>query len=169
MADSENGAAPAQAAAPVPVPGAREMTINAQYVKDLSFESPRAPHSLLQQQQQPEVALSIDVKAQTLAPSLYEVVLTINAEAKAANERVFIVELVYGAVTTLTNVPQEEVPRALLVEAPHLLFPFARAIVADATREGGFMPLLLRPIDFAELLRQQQRNAPAQPPGPVTA
>jgi preprotein translocase subunit SecB len=162
MADSDNGAAPAQAA--TPVPGAREMTINAQYVKDLSFESPRAPHSLLQQQQQPEVALSIDVKAQTLAPSLYEVVLTINAEAKAANERVFIVELVYGAVTTLTNVPQEEVPRALLVEAPHLLFPFARAIVADATREGGFMPLLLRPIDFAELLRQQQRTAAAQPP-----
>jgi len=166
MAEPNNGATqPPDVQASVQ--GARELLINAQYVKDLSFESPRAPQSLLQQQQQPEVQLGIDVKAQTLAPNLYEVVLTVHAEAKSANERVFLIELVYGAVTTLTNVPQEEVPRALLVETPQLMFPFARSIIADATRDGGFMPLMLRPIDFAGLLRQQQQAAQAQ--GTATA
>ena len=165
MAESNNGAdqPPAGQAA---VQGNRELMINAQYVKDLSFESPRAPQSLLQQQQQPEVQLGIDVKAQNLAPNLYEVVLTVHAEAKSNQDRVFLIELVYAAVTTLTNVPQEDIPRALLVETPQLLFPFARAIIADATRDGGFMPLMLRPIDFAGLLRQQQQ---AQPQGTATA
>ena len=109
--------------------------------------------------------IGVDVKAQNIAPGFFEVLLTIHAEAKSGTERVFLVELVYGAVTTMTNVPEAEMPRALLVETPRLLFPFARAIIANATREGGFMPLLLRPIDFAELLRQQQAaRAPAGRP-----
>lgn len=154
MADSQPGTAPA------PPNGqtqpAREVVINAQYIKDLSFENPRAPQSLLQQQQQPEVQVGINVKAQNIAPGFFEVLITINAEAKSNNERIFLVELAYGAVASLNNVPEAEMPAALLVEAPRLIFPFARAIIANATRDGGFLPLMLQPIDFAQLLRQQQ-------------
>ena len=136
--------------------GTREVVINAQYIKDFSFENPRAPQSLMQQQQQPEVQVGVDVKAQNIAPGFFEVLLTINAEAKSNNERIFLVELVYGAVMTLNNVSEAEMAQALLVEAPRLLFPFARSVIANTTREGGFMPLLLRPIDFNVLLVQQQ-------------
>ncbi len=149
-----------------PQPGAQPaqpvVFINAQYVKDLSFENPRAPQSLLQTQQQPEVQIGVDVKAQNVAPGLFEVLLTIHADAKTGTERVFLVELVYAGVATVQNVPDADMARILLVETPRLLFPFARSIVANATREGGFMPLLLRPIDFADLLRQQQDRAKGQ-------
>lgn len=170
MAETQNGAAPAgNGQAPgSPQPGGREVIINVQYVKDLSFENPRAPHSLLQtQQQQPEVQVGVDVKAQNIAPNFYEVALTIHAEAKAANERVFLVEVVYCAVVTLNNVAEADLGRALLIETPRLLFPFARAIIANATRDGGFMPLLLHPIDFAEVVRQQQAAATAAKPATV--
>jgi preprotein translocase subunit SecB len=167
MAVSENGAAPRPGDGQAPAPAPREVVINAQYVKDFSFENPRAPQSLLQTQTQPEVQVGVDVKAQPVAPGYFEVLLTIHAEAKTNNERIFLVELVYGGVVQLNNVPEPEMAFALLVEAPRLLFPFARAIVANATREGGFLPLLLRPIDFAELLRQQQAARPA--PGTATA
>lgn len=157
MTDTTNGGAPAPGTDPSATQP--QVFINAQYVKDFSFENPRAPHSLTQQQQQPEVQVGVDVKAQGLAPGLYEVLLTVHADAKANNERVFLVEVVYGGVVTVQNVPESDMARVLLVETPKLLFPFARAIVANATREGGFMPLLLRPIDFAELVRQQQAAA----------
>src|SRR5882724_2196686 len=87
--------------------GPPQLTINAQYVKDLSFENPRAPQSLIQQKAQPEVGLEVDVKAVNLAPDLYEVVLTISAEAKAEGETVFIAQLAYAAVVTAKNVNQE--------------------------------------------------------------
>lgn len=141
-----------------------QVLINAQYVKDLSFENPRAPQSFLQSQQQPEVQVGVDVKAQNLAPGLFEVMLTIHADAKTGADRVFLVELVYAAVTTVQNVPEADMARVLLVETPRLLFPFARAIIANATREGGFMPLLLRPIDFAELVKAQQQAAAGHTP-----
>jgi preprotein translocase subunit SecB len=161
MADTDTGGAPPQGDGQGQTQP--QVFINAQYVKDLSFENPRAPHSLLQTQQQPEVQIGVDVKAQTLAPALYEVQLTIHADAKSGEERVFLVELVYAGVTTVQNMPEAELPRILLVETPRLLFPFARAIIAAATRDGGFMPLLLRPIDFADLLRQQQNAGGGQP------
>jgi preprotein translocase subunit SecB len=147
-------------------PGQPQVFINAQYVKDLSFENPRAPQSFLQNQQPPEVKIGVDVKAQGLAPSVYEVLLTIQADAKTGSDRVFLVELVYAAVATVQNVPEPEMARVLLVDTPRLMFPFARAIIADATRDGGFMPLLLRPIDFDALMKAQVAGAP---PGQPTA
>lgn len=150
MTDMNNGAtAPDLGAA------GRSLAINAQYIKDFSFENPRAPQSLLQQHP-PEVALNIDVKVQNLAPDVYEVVVMTQADAKTNGDSVFVIELAYAAVVTVQNVDQEALPMALLVEVPRLLFPFARAIVANATREGGFPPLMLQPIDFAELLHRQQ-------------
>jgi preprotein translocase subunit SecB len=142
-----------------------QLVVNAQYIKDFSFENPRAPHSLLQQKDPPEVQLGVDVKAQGLGQDVFEVMLTIAATAKSAGETVFVAELTYAAVVTLRNATQEMVPVLILVEAPRLLFPFARAVIATATRDGGFPPLLIHPVDFAELLRRQQAQAAATAAG----
>lgn len=147
---------------PMTPDGAQQLIVNAQYVKDLSFENPRAPQSLIQQNTQPAVDINVDVKAQNLGPNVFEVVLTINATARTENEPVFLVELAYGAVVTVNNAPQEMVAPLILVETPRIVFPFARAVIANATRDGGFPPLLINPIDFAELLRRHQEDA--QPP-----
>lgn len=144
------------AAAPAEPP---QLFINAQYVKDLSFENPRAPQSLIQQKAQPEVSLDVDVKARNLAPELFEVLLTISAEAKAEGETVFIVQLTYCGVVTVKNAPQSMLTAMILVETPRLLFPFARNVIATATRDGGFPPLLINPIDFADLMRREQAKS----------
>jgi|SRR5690348_7271825 len=136
-----------------------QLFLNAQYVKDLSFENPRAPQSLIQQKTQPEVSLNVNVTAQNLGPDLYEVLLTITGEAKAEGETVFIVELTYAGVVTVKNATNEMLTALILIETPRLLFPFARSVIATATREGGFPPLLVNPIDFADLLRREQAKA----------
>jgi len=138
--------------------GLQQLIVNAQYIKDLSFENPRAPQSLIQQPTQPSVDINVDVKAQNLGPEVYEVVLTINVTARIQEEPVFLVELAYGTVVTVKNVPQEMLAQLILVETPRIAFPFARAIIANATRDGGFPPLMINPIDFAELLRRQQAD-----------
>ncbi|HEY5208390.1 MAG TPA: protein-export chaperone SecB [Stellaceae bacterium] len=146
-----------------PVPA--QLIMNAQYVKDLSFENPRAPQSLMPQAQAPEIKLDVRVDAKNLAPDAFEVTLAITARAARKEEPVFLVELTYAGVVTLQNVPREHAQFFVLVETPRLLFPFARAILADATRDGGFPPLFIQPIDFAELLRrQQQAQAASVPP-----
>jgi len=158
-----DGAPPAEPAA------IHQLIVNAQYIKDLSFENPRAPQSLLQQASSPAVEISVDVKAQTLSPETFEVVMTIKAGAKSNDETLFLVELAYGAVVTIRNVPQEMMPAALLVETPRLMFPFARSIVAEATRDGGFPPLMINPIDFTELLRRNPDPLAAGNPGTALA
>jgi preprotein translocase subunit SecB len=145
-------------------PQAQQLIVNAQYIKDLSFENPRAPHSLRQQTTQPAVDINVDVKAQSLGPDTYEVVLAINAGAKIQNETLFLVELTYGAVVTVRNVPQEMLSVIVLVETPRLMFPFARNIIAETTRDGGFPPLMINPIDFGELLRRNNAAAAGQAP-----
>jgi preprotein translocase subunit SecB len=142
-----------------PIPEGPQLFINVQYIKDLSFENPRAPQSLIQQTAQPEVAINVDVKARNLNQDAYEVVLTINVTANTQAEPVFLVELAYAAVVTVRNAPEPMLANLVLVETPRIIFPFARAVIANATRDGGFPPLMINPIDFAELLRRQQ------PPG----
>jgi preprotein translocase subunit SecB len=144
----------------------QRLIVNAQYIKDLSFENPRAPQSLTQQASSPAVDINVDVNANNLSPDTYEVVLTIKASAKINNDPLFLLELVYGAVVTALNMPRDMLPAVLLVETPRLLFPFARNIIADATRDGGFPPLMVNPIDFTELLRN---NAPQTQAAPESA
>jgi preprotein translocase subunit SecB len=152
-----------------PPAGGPEMFVNVQYVKDLSFENPRAPQSLIQPAVQPEVAINVDVKARNLNPEAYEVVLTINVNANAQGEPVFLVELAYAAVVTVRNASEQMLAGLVLVETPRIMFPFARAIIANATRDGGFPPLLINPIDFADLLHRQQMAAQAETPATPTA
>jgi preprotein translocase subunit SecB len=138
------------------------LTVHAQYIKDLSFENPRSPHSLMEQGQ-PQLSLNVLVKTRQLEGSTYEVALVIEADAKTDKaEVVFVLELVYGGVFTLGEVPQEAVGPMLLIECPRLLFPFARAVVANTTREAGFPPLQIAPVDFATLYRQQLAQAGEQ-------
>ena len=133
--------------------------INAQYIKDLSFENPRAPMSL-QDQSQPSIDVNVDVKAARVAEKSYEVALAITANANSDSGQVFILELTYAGVFTLTGIPEANISGMLLVECPRLLFPFARAIVADATRDGGYPPLMIQPVDFARLfVESQNQNA----------
>ena len=137
MAETTNGEA---------APGTdnrRQLAINAQYVKDLSFENPRAPHSLLQPPQgvAPDLQVGVDVKAQGLAADVYEVVMTLKVETKLQNEVVFVAELAYGAVVSLINTTQEEVPVALMLEVPRLIFPYVRNIISEVTRDGGYCRL----------------------------
>ncbi|HEV2335392.1 MAG TPA: protein-export chaperone SecB, partial [Stellaceae bacterium] len=114
-----------------PDPAQQQLIINAQYVKDLSFENPHAPASLRQQTVQPSVDINVDVKANGLGSDNYEVVLTIKATAKTTEQTLFIIELAYGAIVTARNVPQELMSSSILVETPRLIFPFARNIVAE--------------------------------------
>jgi preprotein translocase subunit SecB len=167
MADESRGNG--QGEMPAMTPAApQQLIVNAQYVKDLSFENPRAPQSLIQPTAQPSVDINVDVKAQNLGPNVFEVILTINATARVQDEPVFLVELAYGAVVTASNVPPEMLTSLVLVETPRMVFPFARAVIANATRDGGFPPLLINPIDFAELLRRHQ-GEPQNVAAPGTA
>lgn len=162
MAQTTTGNDPSAPQSATPGPDQQQqLIINAQYIKDLSFENPNAPASLRQQAAQPSVEINVDVKAQGLGTDNYEVVLTINATAKTPEETLFIIELAYGAIVTVRNVPQEMLSAVVLVEAPRLIFPFARNIVAETTRDGGFPPLMINPIDFGELLRRNATTAPA--------
>jgi preprotein translocase subunit SecB len=164
MAQTTNGDGQQTPVPAAPPAGAQQqLVVNAQYIKDLSFENPRAPQSLTQPSSAPAVEINVDVKAQSISAESYEVVLSINAGAKIDGETLFLVELSYGAVVTAHNLTREMLPAALLVEVPRLMFPFARNIIADATRDGGFPPLMINPIDFTELLRRNQ-SAPIDTP-----
>ncbi|MCP5370452.1 MAG: protein-export chaperone SecB [Hyphomicrobiales bacterium] len=134
---------------------------NVQYTKDLSFEVPGAPEIFAKAQQtQPNINVNIDVRASQLQANVFEVVLQVNSECKIGDATAFLVELAYGGVFTL-NVPPEHVQAVVLIECPRLLFPFARAIIADVTREGGFPPLIMGPVDFLGMYQQRLAEASA--------
>jgi preprotein translocase subunit SecB len=140
--------------------GPPQLVINVQYVKDLSFENPRAPQSLMPQPTPPEIKLDVRVDARNMAPDTFEVTLAVAARASRKEDPVFLAELTYAAVVTLHAIPREQAQFYVLVETPRMMFPFVRALIADATRDGGFPPLFIQPIDFAELLRRQQQAPP---------
>jgi preprotein translocase subunit SecB len=157
----DEGPSPAEQTADAAGAGADQqadvpLMVNGQYIKDLSFEAPTTPgiFSLIQESP-PDVNINVDVKAQGMQNNVFEVVLVIKAECKSGDSVAFILELSYGGVFTL-NVPQESLEAMLLVECPRLLFPFARNIVADATRDGGFPPVLIGPVDFMSMYQNRQ-------------
>ena len=135
--------------------GQPTMVINAQYVKDLSFENPNAPQSLMQQGSAPNVEVAVDTQAVQLEGSTFEVTLTVRAEGTSNDTSLFLVEAAYAGIFTLGEIPEEYVAPMLYVEAPRQLFPFARAIVAECVRDGGFPPLLIHPVDFMALFQQR--------------
>ena len=166
---------PASPAAPAVPP----LVVNIQYVKDLSFEVPGAPQIFTTLRAQPSVAINLDVQARRVQDGqpVFEVSLVIRAEASDPGAPtnggvqptpVFVAELTYAGVFTLNGLPDNAVEPVLLVECPRILFPFARNILSDVTRDGGFPPVLLQPIDFVALW-QSRRTAVGQPEAIATA
>jgi preprotein translocase subunit SecB len=137
----------------------------AQFIRDLSFENPRAPDSLHSQQGQPAIDLGVEMSARGRPDGLFEVDLKLMATAARENEAVFHLELVYGGLFSITGVAEADIEPVLLVEAPRYLFPYARRIVSDLTSEGGFPPFLLEPLDFASIYAQRKAAAAQQPIG----
>jgi preprotein translocase subunit SecB len=132
-----------------------------QYVKDFSFENPNAPRSMAPSAQQPAISINISVDAAPLTETDVEVTLRLDGKAESQGLLLFGFELLYAGVFRIQNVPAESLQPTVLIECPRLLFPFAREIIATATRNGGFPPLLLEPVDFVAIYRQ--RMAAAQP------
>ncbi|MBT9372803.1 protein-export chaperone SecB [Rhizobium sp. CSW-27] len=141
------------------------LTILAQYTKDLSFENPGAPRSLQARDKAPSININVNVNANPLSPTDFDVVLTLNAEAKDDDKVVFAAELVYGGVFRITGFPQEHMLPVLFIECPRLLFPFARQIISDVTRNGGFPPLMIDPIDFGQMFAQRVAEEQARSQG----
>ena len=137
------------------------LMIQTQYVKDLSFENPRGPLSLTAERQFQVQIRELQVERQRLSADQHEVTLDLQLQGLSGEDTVFVLELVYAGVFVVLNVPETSLEPFLLIECPRLLFPFARRIIADATRDGGFPPLLLDPIDFVGLYRRRQQPAEA--------
>ena len=148
---------------PVQQPG---IHVLGQYIKDLSFENPGAPGSLRPSDRSPKLDVNVNVNARPQSAQQpqtdFEIELKLEARATRGDETLFIIEVVYAGLFQIRNVPQEHVHPLLLIECPRLLFPFARQIVADATRQGGFPPLMIDPVDFAALYRQRMAEINVQ-------
>ena len=129
-----------------------------QYVKDLSFENPNAP-AIYQNQTAPAIDVQFNIASAQVGDDVYEIVLRIEVKAEAEGTVAFMVDLSYAGLFGLRNFPAEHLQPFLLAEAPRLIFPFARRVLADAIRDGGFPPLLLEPIDFGAAFLQQQQDA----------
>ena len=136
-----------------------KITVSAQYIKDLSFENPNSPKSLSNKDGTLDINVEINVYAKPLNTNIYEVSLSINGKAIKNKTKIFEIELVYAGVFILPDVGinKEDEKKTVLIECPQLLFPFARSIISNVTRDGGFMPLVIQPIDF-ELLFMERVN-----------
>ena len=158
MTDTDAGAF-APEGRPEELPGIR---ILAQFVRDFSFENPRAPEALRPGAAQPQIDMGVEMNARGREDGLFEVELKLSARATREDGPLFVVELLYGGIFQITGVAQEDMEPVLLIECPRYLFPFARRIIAEVTSEGGFPPFLLDPIDFAGVYAARKAQADEQ-------
>jgi len=137
-----------------------------QYIKDLSFENPNAPKSFQEPGENPNLQLNFNVGANKIGDDTYEVTLHFEGEAKSEASGIYQLDLVYAGIFRVEGFPQDRLRPFLFVDCPAVLFPFVRRLIADLTREGGYPPLLIDPIDFAALYRRnaskQQQDAEAK-------
>jgi preprotein translocase subunit SecB len=142
--------------------------IISQYIKDLSVENPNAPQCF-QWQEQPQIDIQFNIGARPVESDIHEVELKITCAAKTGAGTAYVVDLSYCALVGMRNLDEGQAHAFLFAEAPRILFPFARRVVADAVRDAGFAPLMLEPIDFNGLyvqqLQAQQQAAESQPAG----
>ncbi|MDR3475696.1 MAG: protein-export chaperone SecB [Devosia sp.] len=146
------------------------MSLIGQYIRDLSFESPGAPGSIMLSTGNPTFSVGINVGVKKQADEVYAVEITLNAKADRDSGVLFAVELVYGGVFRIRSVPEAQLSQLLMIECPRLIFPFARQVLASVTQQGGFPPLMMEPVDFAQVYMQNlqqlqaaQGAAPGQP------
>ena len=145
----------------------RQLIVHAQYIKDFSFENPNAPKVLIENLDQPDVEINVSVTAKIISDNQYEVLLNLAAKAVAGETPLFLVDLTYAGLVSPQGVNGDDINPLIMIEAPRLLFPFARALISDATRDGGFMPLNIQPVDFVAVyqhnLERQAAAASEQP------
>ena len=145
----------------------RQLIVHAQYIKDFSFENPNAPKVLIENLGQPDVEINVSVAAKLTGDNQYEVLLNLGAKAVAGETPMFLVDLTYAGLVSPQGVTGDDINPLIMIEAPRLLFPFARALISDATRDGGFMPLNIQPVDFIAVyqhnLERQAAEAAKQP------
>lgn len=149
------------ATAPAGAQTTPSFTLVGQYIRDLSFENPGAPGSMLQGGAGGPAGLNISVGVKKQAEDIYAVEITLTAKAEREKTVLFNVELVYGGVFRVKNVPEAQLPPLLMVEGPRLIFPFARQVLANVTQQGGFAPLMIEPVDFLRLYQQNLQNLAA--------
>ena len=139
------------------------LLLRAQYVKDLSFENPRAPASLFSLREAPAMEVNVSLAAQRLDANVFELTIQIAVRATAEKTTIFLSDLSYGGVLELQNIAEEHIESAVFVQGAQLIYPFARRVIADVTRDGGFPPLQLEPIDFNAMYRDQKGRVMQQP------
>ena len=135
-----------------------QIRVRGQYVKDLSFENPNAGKQF-GNDNAPKIDISVSVNGRGQSDNNHEIELHISAKATVGGELKFLVELVYAGVFTITGIPADKLEPIVLIECPRILFPFARRIVADCCRDGGYPALMLEPIDFAQMYMQRKSEA----------
>ena len=138
------------------------LQVVAQYIKDLSFENPGAPSGLTAR---PQIELGVDLQARRGDAEHFEVEMKLRVTAKGDDKPLFLLELAYAGLFRLTNIPEEAIQQILLIQAPFVLFPFARRIVADVVRDGGMPPLMIEPIDFVALYQSKMAQGAVQTVG----
>ena len=140
-------------------PNGVKFLINAQYLKDISFENPKAPDSLRKFGSNPKIQIDIDVKSRPLkghGENIFEVELIIKGETNVDNESIFLIEASYCGVFTIEHAKGELLEKILLIECPKFLFPFLRSVLSNCTREGGFPPLMVAPVDFSAMYEKRK-------------
>jgi preprotein translocase subunit SecB len=135
------------------------LIMRAQYVKDLSFENPRAPGSIFSLREPPQLEVSVNLGAQRLEPEVFELSIHVSARAIADKTTIFLIDLVYGGIFEVKNIADELLEQTIFVQGGFLLFPYARRVVSDISRDGGFPPLQLEPIDFNNMYAEQRGKA----------
>lgn len=133
------------------------LALRAQYVKDLSFENPRAPASLFSLREPPAMEVSLNLGVQRLDEQMYELALHVAVRAIADKTTVFLCDLVFAGLLELRNIPDEQVESTLFVQGAQLVFPYARRVISDVTRDGGFPGLQLEPVDFMGMYLKQKK------------
>lgn len=152
MSDTDSGATPAEEPTAI---NTFSMTVKAQYIKDVSFENPKAPLSL-RADIRPDIQIAVDVRAERMADNVFEVVLQLDVNGVHEGEKIFILELAYAGVFQFENVRPDQVEYVLMVECARLLFPFARQIIGQVTADGGYPPLHIQPIDFLGVFQKNE-------------
>ncbi len=158
MTDESLQANPSAEAGTPPTPA---VALRAQYIKDMSFENPRAPQSIFNATTPPAMDVSVNLGGQRLDEQVFEIVIQVQARAVVEKATVFLIDLSYAGIIELRAMPENLVERAVFIQGASLLFPYARRVISDITRDGGFPPLQLEPIDFHAMYLQQRGQAAA--------
>lgn len=143
-----------------------QLDVNVQFIKDLSFENPQILKMLQSGEQLPEIDIKINVTHNSLEkPDTHEVCLIVHAKGAKNGSEVFVLELNYAGIFTIKNIDEALLHPILMIECPRILFPYVRNIISEVTRDGGYPPLLLKPVDFADLYRMRLEQMAAEPKG----